>query len=70
MSRCSRPFAPACGELDPGAARRVAPRTGTGEINPGNALFFLLLLSLMTTLHDDFQPVHAYRVRHPEPLPA
>jgi hypothetical protein len=41
-----------------------------GDIKVGNALFFLFLLSLLTTLHDYFQPVHAYRVRHPEPPPA
>jgi len=41
-----------------------------GDIKVGNALFFLFLLSLLTTLHDHYQPVHAYRVRHPEPLPA
>jgi hypothetical protein len=41
-----------------------------GDIKVGNALFFLFLLSLLTTLHDYFQPVHAYRARHPEPLPA
>ena len=41
-----------------------------GDIKVWNALFFLFLLSLLTTLHDYFQPVHAYRARHPEPLPA
>ena len=38
--------------------------TGPGDINAGNALFFLSLLSLLTTLHDHYQPVHAYRARH------
>jgi hypothetical protein len=41
-----------------------------GDIKVANALFFLFLLSLLTTLHDHYQPVHAYRVRHPEPRPA
>jgi hypothetical protein len=41
-----------------------------GDIDAGSAFFFLFLLSLLTTLHDHFQPVHAYRVRHPEPVPA
>ena len=36
-----------------------------GEVHVGNALFFLFLLSLLTTLHDHYQPVHAYRERHP-----
>ncbi len=43
---------------------------GPGDINAGNALFFLSLLALLTTLHDHYQPVHAYRARHPEPQPA
>ena len=41
-----------------------------GDINAGATFFFLFLLSLLTTLHDHFQPVHAYLVRHPEPPPA
>ena len=44
--------------------------TAPGDIKVGNALFFMFLLSLLTTMHDYFQPVHAYRARHPEPLPA
>ncbi len=44
--------------------------TAPGDINAGSAFFFLFLLSLLTTLHDHYQPVHAYRARHPEPLPA
>jgi hypothetical protein len=43
--------------------------TAPGDIHAGNAFFFLFLLSLLTTLHDRFQPVHAYRSRHPEPRP-
>ena len=35
-----------------------------GDLKVGNALFFLSLLSLLTTLHDHYQPVHAYRARH------
>ena len=38
--------------------------SGPGDINAGNAFFFLSLLSLLTTLHDHYQPVHAYRARH------
>jgi hypothetical protein len=43
--------------------------TAPGDIKVVNALFFMFLLSLLTTMHDYFQPVHAYRARHPEPLP-
>ena len=36
-----------------------------------NAIFFLSLLALLTTLHDHYQPVHAYRARHePSASPA
>jgi hypothetical protein len=38
--------------------------TRPGDLNAGNAMFFLSLLSLLTTLHDHYQPVHAYRARH------
>ena len=44
--------------------------TRPGDLNVANAFFFLSLLSLLTTLHDHFQPVHAYRARHPAPPPA
>ena len=43
--------------------------TRPGDLDVANAFFFLALLSLLTTLHDHFQPVHAYRTRHPEPRP-
>ena len=44
---------------------------GPGDINAGNAIFFLSLLALLTTLHDHYQPVHAYRARHePSASPA
>lgn len=36
---------------------------GRGDLNEVNALFFVLLISLITTLHDRYQPVHAARVR-------
>jgi hypothetical protein len=36
-----------------------------GDIKGGDALFFMFLLSLLTTMHDHYQPVHAYRARHP-----
>jgi hypothetical protein len=34
-----------------------------GDIDLGNAAFFVVLLSLLTTLFDRFQPVHAWRVQ-------
>jgi hypothetical protein len=37
---------------------------GPGDIQVGNTLFFVLLLTLIVTLYDRFQPV--YRVRFPE----
>jgi hypothetical protein len=36
---------------------------GRGDLNVGTTLFFMLLLSLVTTLHDAWQPVHAVRAR-------
>lgn len=35
---------------------------GRGDLDLGNAVFFVFLLSLLTTLFDRFQPVHAWRV--------
>ena len=46
------------------AARLVL---GGRDIDESNALFFLVLLSLLTTLHDAWQPVHAHRVRTTPP---
>jgi hypothetical protein len=40
---------------------------GGRDIDESNALFFLALLSLLTTLHDAWQPVHAHRVRTTPP---
>ncbi|HEX5861507.1 MAG TPA: hypothetical protein VFY58_06670 [Nocardioides sp.] len=40
--------------------------TSGGDVQVGNALFFMFLLSLLITLHDRYQPVHAYREQHPE----
>lgn len=40
---------------------------GAGDLDVGNTLFFVLLLSLLTTLHDAWQPVHAHRVRTTAP---
>jgi hypothetical protein len=37
---------------------------GDGELNRGNALFFILLLSLITLLDDRFRPVHDVRRAH------
>jgi len=34
---------------------------GDGELNPGNGLFFIVLLSLITLLDDRFRPVHDVR---------
>jgi hypothetical protein len=34
---------------------------GEGELNPGNAIFFVLLLSLITLLDDRFRPVYDVR---------
>jgi hypothetical protein len=36
---------------------------GARDIDESAALFFVLLLSLLTTLHDAWQPVHAARAR-------
>ena len=36
---------------------------GPRDIDESAALFFVLLLSLLTTLHDAWQPVHAHRAR-------
>jgi hypothetical protein len=38
---------------------------GARDIDVSNTLFFVVLLSLLTTLHDAWQPVHAHRVRTP-----
>jgi len=35
------------------------------DISVGATLFFLTMISLLTTLHDRWQPVMAYRVRQP-----
>jgi hypothetical protein len=45
-------------------------RPGEGSLNRGNALFFVLLLTLITTLHDRFSPLHRARVAANEHLPA
>ena len=37
-----------------------------GAINEGHTVFFVFLLSLITTLHDRFQPVYAWRRREVE----
>ena len=34
-----------------------------GDLNLSGAFFFMLLISLLTTLHDRYQPIRAYRVR-------
>ncbi len=35
---------------------------GPGDIDPAPALFFLILISLITTLHDRWTPVRDYRL--------
>jgi hypothetical protein len=40
---------------------------GPGDIDVSSTVFFVLLLSLITTLHDAWQPVHAHRVRTTPP---
>lgn len=40
---------------------------GRGDLNEGNALFFVLLLSLITLLDDRYRPVHDVRVSHAPP---
>jgi hypothetical protein len=40
---------------------------GAGDLDVSNTLFFVMLLSLLTTLHDAWQPVHAHRVRSTTP---
>jgi hypothetical protein len=42
---------------------------GEGSLNRVNALFFVLLLTLITTLHDRFLPVHGARVAAHESPP-
>jgi hypothetical protein len=42
---------------------------GEGSLNRVNAIFFVLLLTLITTLHDRYQPVHGARVAAAEALP-
>lgn len=39
---------------------------GTGTLNRVNTVFFVVLLSLITSLHDRYQPVHDVRVRSAE----
>jgi hypothetical protein len=45
-------------------------RHGEGSLDRGNTLFFVLLLTLITTLHDRFSPVHRARVAANEHPPA
>jgi hypothetical protein len=40
---------------------------GAGDLDVSATLFFVMLLSLLTTLHDAWQPVHAHRVRAATP---
>jgi hypothetical protein len=40
---------------------------GPRDLDVSSAVFFVLLLSLVTTLHDAWQPVHAHRVREGSP---
>ena len=47
------------------AASWLLPRSGDGHISVSATLFFLTMISLLTTLHDRWQPVMAYRVRQP-----
>lgn len=42
---------------------------GGASVNEGATAFFLMLLSLLTTLHDRFLPVREYRRTHPDPAP-
>jgi hypothetical protein len=45
----------------------LLPR-GNGEISVPATLFFLTMISLLTTFHDRWFPVHALRVREAEAL--
>lgn len=42
---------------------------GGASVDEGATAFFLMLLSLLTTLHDRFLPVREYRRTHPDPAP-
>ena len=42
---------------------------GRGDLNVSAALFYVMLLSLLTTLHDRWLPVHAVR-RRSTPTPS
>jgi hypothetical protein len=42
-------------------------RRDSDSLNLAGALFFVLLLSLVTTMHDHFWPVHEVRAEAPEP---
>ena len=57
---------------DPRAGRLAATRAlpGRADMNWTAAFFFVVLLSLLTTLHDRYRPVHDYRTEHPEPSEA
>jgi hypothetical protein len=41
----------------------LLPRNGDGHISVSATLFFLTMISLLTTMHDRWYPVHAYRAR-------
>ena len=43
----------------------LLPRGGDGDISVPATLFFLTMISLLTTLHDRWQPVMTYRTRQP-----
>ena len=48
----------------------LVPSPGRADMNWTAAFFFVVLLSLLTTLHDRYRPVHDYRSEHPDPSDA
>jgi uncharacterized membrane protein len=48
----------------------LVPSPGHADMNWTAAFFFVVLLSLLTTLHDRYRPVHDYRSEHPDPSDA
>ena len=45
------------------ASAQQGPRSARpGPLVPGHTLFFVLLLSLLTSMHDRYQPVYVARV--------
>ena len=48
--------------LDKEAVQVARIVLGPNDLNVGHTLFFVLLLSLLTSMHDRYQPVYVARV--------